>query len=374
MRVREARRARHDESPRIAGSSCWDLVARRGSWSPLVRAGRERDRRSTSRPRSSAATIHDVVEATGTINAVVTVQVGSQVSGTIARLNADFNSRVAEGRRHRAHRPGAVSGRRLQAAADLENARANAVGGAGEPREGQGRSRCRPKRTTSATVELAQTENVAQPAAARPRAAPNDDSARRRRRTRPRRTSRRPRRRSNRRRPPSTVARTNLDYTVIRSPIDGIVVARNVDVGQTVAASLQAPTIFTIAQDLTKMLVYAKTDESDVGRIRTGTARHVQGGRVSEGDFSGVVEPGAHEPDDGPERRHLRHDHRVRESRPEAVPRHDGLRDDSRRDRRRRRRRFRTRRCATSPRCRRRRSARSTPSTGIEDAAEPAAG
>jgi len=57
---------------------------------------------------------------------------------------------------------------------------------------------------------------------------------------------------------------------VIRSPIDGIVVARNVDVGQTVAASLQAPTIFTIAQDLTRMRVYAKVDESDVGRIKPG--------------------------------------------------------------------------------------------------------
>ena len=66
------------------------------------------------------------------------------------------------------------------------------------------------------------------------------------------------------------VARTNLNYTIIRSPIDGTVVARNVDVGQTVAASLQAPTIFTIAQDLSKMLVYAKVDESDVGRIRSG--------------------------------------------------------------------------------------------------------
>jgi HlyD family secretion protein len=64
------------------------------------------------------------------------------------------------------------------------------------------------------------------------------------------------------------VARTNLAYTTIRSPIDGVVVARNVDVGQTVAASLQAPTIFTIAQDLTKMRVYAKVDESDVGRIK----------------------------------------------------------------------------------------------------------
>src|SRR6202040_2351175 len=67
-----------------------------------------------------------------------------------------------------------------------------------------------------------------------------------------------------------TVAKTNLNYTVIRSPIDGTVVARNVDVGQTVAASLQAPTIFTIAQDLKKMLVYTKTDESDVGNIRPG--------------------------------------------------------------------------------------------------------
>ncbi|MGC1434772.1 MAG: efflux RND transporter periplasmic adaptor subunit, partial [Terriglobales bacterium] len=65
-----------------------------------------------------------------------------------------------------------------------------------------------------------------------------------------------------------SVAQTNLDYTTIRAPIDGTVIARNVDVGQTVAASLQAPTLFTIAQDLTKMQVYASTDESDVGAIR----------------------------------------------------------------------------------------------------------
>jgi HlyD family secretion protein len=66
------------------------------------------------------------------------------------------------------------------------------------------------------------------------------------------------------------VTRTNLDHAIVRSPIDGIVVARSVDVGQTVAASLQAPTIFTIAQDLTKMQLYAKTQESDVGRITVG--------------------------------------------------------------------------------------------------------
>jgi HlyD family secretion protein len=66
------------------------------------------------------------------------------------------------------------------------------------------------------------------------------------------------------------VAQTNLDHTFIYSPIDGTVVNRAIDVGQTVAASLQAPTLFTIAQDLTKMQVYTKTDESDVGMIRTG--------------------------------------------------------------------------------------------------------
>jgi HlyD family secretion protein len=66
------------------------------------------------------------------------------------------------------------------------------------------------------------------------------------------------------------VAQTNLDHTVIHAPINGIVVARNVDVGQTVAASLQAPTLFNIAQDLTKMQVDTQTDESDVGNIKVG--------------------------------------------------------------------------------------------------------
>src|SRR5205807_6860723 len=86
-----------------------------------------------------------------------------------------------------------------------------------------------------------------------------------------------------------TVAQTNLNYTVIRSPIDGTVVARNVDVGQTVAASLQAPTIFTIAQDLTKMLVYAKTDESDVGNIKVEKPVTFKVDAFPKETFHGVV-------------------------------------------------------------------------------------
>jgi len=85
------------------------------------------------------------------------------------------------------------------------------------------------------------------------------------------------------------VAQTNLDYTVIRSPIDGTVVARNVDVGQTVAASLQAPTIFTIAQDLTKMWVYAKTGESDVGNIKIGRPVTFKVDAFPKDTFHGVV-------------------------------------------------------------------------------------
>jgi len=86
-----------------------------------------------------------------------------------------------------------------------------------------------------------------------------------------------------------SVAQTNLDYTVIRSPIDGTVVARNVDVGQTVAASLQAPTIFTIAQDLTKMWVYAKTDESDVDNIKVGKTVTFKVDALPKQTFQGVV-------------------------------------------------------------------------------------
>ena len=85
------------------------------------------------------------------------------------------------------------------------------------------------------------------------------------------------------------VAQTNLNYTVIRSPIDGTVVARNVDVGQTVAASLQAPTIFTIAQDLKKMQVYAKTDESDVGNIKVGREVTFKVDAFPKETFHGVV-------------------------------------------------------------------------------------
>jgi HlyD family secretion protein len=210
--------------------------------------------------------IRDVVEATGTINAVITVQVGSQVSGTIAKLNVDFNSRVHKGDVVALIDPALLNGALLQAKADLENARANLVAGRAnleKAKAGLVQTKADYDRTaglfqdgilSQQQLDLAKA-NYDSANATVGGAAANVTQAEAQ---------------VSQKEAAVTVAQTNLNYTVIRSPIDGTVVARNVDVGQTVAASLQAPTIFTIAQDLTKMLVYTKTDESDVGNIKVG--------------------------------------------------------------------------------------------------------
>jgi HlyD family secretion protein len=210
--------------------------------------------------------IHDVVEATGTINAVITVQVGSQVSGTISKLFVDFNSRVHKGDLVALIDPALFQGAVQQANADLANAKANLVAARTSVDKAQA-ARVQTKADYDRTVELTKEGVMSQQQLDMAKA--NYDSA----------VAAVGGAEANvtqaeaqvtLKKAALDVAQTNLNYTVIRSPIDGTVVARNVDVGQTVAASLQAPTIFTIAQDLTKMLVYAKTDESDVGNIKVG--------------------------------------------------------------------------------------------------------
>ena len=84
-------------------------------------------------------------------------------------------------------------------------------------------------------------------------------------------------------------AQVNLEHTIIRAPVDGVVVSRNVDVGQTVAASLQAPTLFQIAQDLTKMQVDTNVDEADVGRVRVGQSATFTVDSFPGQTFSGEV-------------------------------------------------------------------------------------
>ena len=229
--------------------------------------------------------IHDVVEATGMINAVITVQVGSQVSGTISKLYVDFNSRVHKGDIVALIDPALFKGALQQSTADLENAKANLLAARANVEKAKA-ALVQTKADYDRTVELFkegvmsqqqldlakanyQSANatvggaLANVTQAEAQVSQKDAAV--------------------------AVSQTNLNYTVIRSPIDGTVVARNVDVGQTVAASLQAPTIFTIAQDLTKMLVYAKTDESDVGNIKVGRPVAFKVDAFPKETFHGVV-------------------------------------------------------------------------------------
>lgn len=210
--------------------------------------------------------IRDVVDATGTVSAVITVQVGSQVSGTIQELRADFNSRVKKGDVVALIAPQLFQGAVLQAEADLANAKANVLvseANIEKARATLAQTKAEFDRVTQLAAQKIESQQAVDLAKANfdtARASVEGAQA----------NGAQARAGVRQKEAALQVARTNLDYTVIRSPIDGTVVARNVDVGQTVAASLQAPTVFTIAQDLKKMQVYTKVDESDVGRIKLG--------------------------------------------------------------------------------------------------------
>jgi len=229
--------------------------------------------------------IHDVVEATGTVHAVVLVQVGSQVSGTIAKLEADFNSKVHRGDVIALIDPALFQGALAQAVADLDNAKANVVAA----RENVARAEAsmrqseldydRAKRVVAAHFQPQQFLDQAQAVYDAAKASVGAASA----------GVVQAEAQVRQKQAAVAVAKTNLDYTVIRSPIDGTVVARNVNVGQTVAASLQAPNIFDIAQDLRKMQLYAKTNESEVGRIAVGRAVTFKVDAFPHQLFHGVV-------------------------------------------------------------------------------------
>ncbi len=194
----------------------------------------------------------DTVGATGTLQAVTTVQVGSQVSGTVAELYADFNSIVHKGQVIARLDPSLFQ-------TQIDQQQANLI-----------RSEADLERLNvsldDAKVKLARAEDLrkrnlisqsdletAQVAARSAQAQLQSQQAQ-----------------VTQARASLNQAKVNLEHTVITAPIDGIVISRNVDVGQTVAASMQAPTLYVLAADLSKMQVIASIDEADVGRIRPG--------------------------------------------------------------------------------------------------------
>jgi HlyD family secretion protein len=197
------------------------------------------------------------VTATGTVSAVTTVQVGSQVSGVISRLYADFNSRVKKGQLLAELDPTPFQQSVDQREADLTKARVDAANAKinYERQLRLAKSGLAPQAdvdTTHAQYDGAVAQ-VQQATAA------------------------------------LSQAQTNLKYTKIISPIDGIVVDRQYDIGQTVAASFQAPTLFSIAQDLTKMQVSADVDQSDIGRVQIGQLARFTVDAYPDQEFRGRI-------------------------------------------------------------------------------------
>jgi len=235
--------------------------------------------------KAEMGSIHDTVQATGTINAVTSVQVGSQVSGTISKLSADFNSKVKKGQVIAQIEPSLFQGAVLQAEADLQNALATEAASKAELLKAQAAAAQatadyqRNLLLSNEGIISAQAMDISKATADSDVAAVQSAQAQVRQATA----------QVAMKKAALTVAQTNLDHTTIRSPIDGTVVARSVDVGQTVAASLQAPTLFTIAQDLTRMQVDVSTDESDVGSIKIGQPVTFQVDAFPRQTFQGSV-------------------------------------------------------------------------------------
>jgi len=211
------------------------------------------------------------VEATGTLEAVTTVEVGTQVSGTIKTLGADFNTQVRKGQVITELDPSLfdtqVAQERATVArlkAEVDRARVQAE----DARVKLGRARELAAKELLAKSDLDAAESTANAADASVKSSEAQLVQAQ---------------------ASLTQAQVNLSHTIIRAPIDGVVIARNVNVGQTVAASMQAPTLFVIAQNLKEMRVNASVDESDIGKIQTNQPVRFRVDAYPNETFTGIV-------------------------------------------------------------------------------------
>jgi HlyD family secretion protein len=215
--------------------------------------------------------IIDTVGATGTLQAVTTVQVGSQVSGNISYLGADFNSIVHKGQVIAKLDPSLFQ-------AQVEQARANLL-----------RAQADVEHNKVALIDAQQKFTRAKELAARQLLPQSDLDAAKTAVDSAQATLQSSQAQVAQAQASLNQNQVNLDHTIIAAPIDGIVTQRSVDVGQTVAASLQSPTLFIIAADLTKMQVNANIDEADVGRIRPGQSVTFRVDAYPTDEFVGTV-------------------------------------------------------------------------------------
>ena len=201
--------------------------------------------------------IIQTVSATGTVTPVEQVEIGSQVSGTVSKLNADYNSRVHKGQVLLQIEPSTFRAKVVQAQANVSHA--EAIANETQRQYERSKALLPEKYISQADVDAAlskwrQADADLKQARAQLQAADVD-----------------------------------LANTTIRSPIDGVVIARDIDLGQTVAASLQAPKLFVIANDLSQMQVETKIDEADIGTVKPGLPVTFTVDAFPDDEFQGTV-------------------------------------------------------------------------------------
>ncbi|MBS1234824.1 MAG: periplasmic component of efflux system [Nitrospirae bacterium] len=215
--------------------------------------------------------IVSTITATGAVNAVTTVLVGTQVSGTIKDIYVDFNSPVKKGQLIAQIDPAIFDAQVAQARANLLAAKANvekAVVALADAKRTLNRQKELFAKNLVARSDVDAAETAydtagTQVSAAKAQVSQTEAALR--------------------------IAETNLRYARIISPVNGIVVSRNVDIGQTVAASFQTPTLFNIAQDLTKMQVDSSVAEADIGKIQVGQPVEFTVDAYPDSPFQGSV-------------------------------------------------------------------------------------
>ena len=211
------------------------------------------------------------VEASGTLEAVTTIEVGTQVSGTIKTLGADFNSKVRKGQVVAELDPSLFETQVAQERATVARLKAEVERvkvQAADARVKLGRARELSEKDLIARSDLDAANSTADAADASVQSAEAQLVQAQ---------------------ASLNQAQVNSSHTIIRAPIDGVVISRNVNVGQTVAASMQAPTLFIIARNLTEMRVNASVDESDIGKIQMQQPVRFRVDAYPNETFTGIV-------------------------------------------------------------------------------------
>ncbi|WP_202844466.1 efflux RND transporter periplasmic adaptor subunit [Luteimonas saliphila] len=216
--------------------------------------------------------IRVAISATGTLSAISTVTVGSQISGQVTDVLVDFNSQVREGDVLARIDPRTYEAQIEQGAAQVASARASLTQAQAALRNAE--LDYRRKSDLGSRKLVAQADvDLARAAYDQARAQVASTQAQIRQQT-----------------AATESSRVNLERTVIRSPVDGVVLTRTIEPGQTVAASLQAPELFTIAEDLSKMKIELAVDEADIGQVRQGQSVSFTADAFPDRQFRGVVD------------------------------------------------------------------------------------